>query len=88
MLAAKVAEFADSGWRDALLGVVETAGDAPPGYDRTPEAARTPTTASVLLRFDDDPAVIAGMQRMCEQGAMPSLPAPVLNRHNGGRPRG
>jgi hypothetical protein len=78
----------DSGWRDALLGVIEDAGDAPAGYDQAPEAERTPATASVLRQFVDDPRAIAGMQRMCEQGAMPSLPAPVLNRHNGGRPRG
>jgi hypothetical protein len=51
--------------------VIEAAGDAPPGYHRRPDAERTPPTASVLRRFDEDPAAIAGMQRLCEHDAMP-----------------
>lgn len=53
------------GQPEALLIAAEASGLAPESYSQTPEAQRTPDTASVIQRYLSDPNVIRTQQAVC-----------------------
>lgn len=55
---------------DTLLTAIEDSGDATVGYHLTPEAERTPDTASVIAAYEADPAIIGVVQKLCSVARM------------------